>query len=97
MQPFPNASDGKWLVSSGGGSEPHWSRDGKELFYVAGQTLMSVAVTLQPTFSSSTPARLFDAPVQPWYTNDSDRLQVAPDGKRFLPAGTREQDVSPSD
>jgi Tol biopolymer transport system component len=84
VQPFPNASDGKWLVSSGGGTEPHWSRDGKELFYVAGQTLMSVPLTLQHTFSSGTPVRLFDAPVQPWYTNDSDRWQIAPDGKRFL-------------
>jgi hypothetical protein len=52
--------------------------------------VMSVPVTLQPTFSSGTPARLFDAPVQPWYTNDTDRSQVAPDGTRFLllvPAG----------
>jgi Tol biopolymer transport system component len=84
VQPFPNAADGKWLVSSGGGAEPHWSRDGKELFYFAGQTLMAVSITLQPTFSSGSPTRLFDAPVQPWYTNDSDRSQVAPDGKRFL-------------
>ena len=90
VQPFPNAADGKWLVSNGGGSEPHWSRDGKELFYIAGQTVMSVPVTLTPTFSSGTPVRLFDAPVQQWYTNDTDRSQVAPDGKRFLllvPAG----------
>jgi hypothetical protein len=28
--------------------------------------------------------RLFEAPVQPWYTNDSDRTQVSADGKRFL-------------
>jgi Tol biopolymer transport system component len=91
VQPFPNASDGKWLVSNGGGAEPHWSRDGTELFYIAGQTMMAVPVTLRPTFSSATPARLFDAQVQPWYTNDSDRSQVAPDGKRFLlivPSGT---------
>ena len=93
VQPFPNASEGKWLVSNGGGAEPHWSRDGKELFYIAGQTVMAVPVTLQPAFSSGTPTRLFDAPVQPWYTNDSDRSQVAPDGKRFLllvPAGKTE-------
>ena len=90
VQPFPNASDGKWLISSGGGAEPHWSRDGKELFYIAGHTLMAVPVRLQPTFSNGSPARLFDAPVQPWYINDSDRSQVAPDGQRFLllvPAG----------
>ena len=34
--------------------------------------------------ASGSPMRLFDAPVQPWYVNDTDRWQVAPDGQRFL-------------
>ena len=84
VQPFPDASKGKWMISSGGGTEPRWSRDGKELFYLAGQTLMSVPVTLSPTFSMGTPVKLFDTPVQAGYTNESDIWQVAPDGKRFL-------------
>ena len=54
------------------------SRDGKEMFFIAGQTVMAVPVTLEPTFSSGTPRRLFDAAVQPWYVNNSDRSQVAP-------------------
>jgi Tol biopolymer transport system component len=84
VQPFPNAGDGKWQVSTGGGVEPRWSRDGKELFYFSGQTLMAVPVTLQPTFATGTPVALFDAPIQPGYTSDSHRWQVASDGKRFL-------------
>jgi eukaryotic-like serine/threonine-protein kinase len=84
VQPFPNAADGKWLVSNGGGVEPRWSRDGKELFYFSGQTLMAVPITLQPTFSTGTPVALFDAPIQPGYTSDSHRWQIAPDGTRFL-------------
>jgi len=84
VQPFPDASQGKWMVSSGGGTEPRWSRDGKELFYLAGQALMSVPVTLTPTFAMGTPVKLFDVPVQSGYTNESDIWQVAPDGKRFL-------------
>jgi eukaryotic-like serine/threonine-protein kinase len=84
VQPFPNASDGKWMVSGGGGAEPRWSRDGKELFYFAGQTLMAVPVSLLPTFSAGAPVALFDAPIQPAYTSDSHRWQVARDGKRFL-------------
>jgi serine/threonine protein kinase len=84
VQPFPDASTGKWMVSSGGGTEPRWSRDGKELFYLAGQTLMSVPVTLTPTFSLGPPVKLFDTPVQSGYTNESDIWQVSPDGKRFL-------------
>jgi Tol biopolymer transport system component len=84
VQPFPNAADGKWLVSNRGGVEPRWSRDGKELFYFSGQTLMAVSVNLQPTFSNGAPVALFDAPIQPGYTSDSHRWQIAPDGTRFL-------------
>jgi eukaryotic-like serine/threonine-protein kinase len=84
VQPFPNASDGKWMVSNNGGAEPRWSPDGKELHYFAGQTLMAVPVSLRPTFSAGVPAALFDAPVQAGNTNDSHRWLVAPDGKRFL-------------
>jgi eukaryotic-like serine/threonine-protein kinase len=84
VQPFPNPSEGKWMVSTGGGVEPRWSRDGKELFYFSGQTLMAVPVSLRPSFSSGKPVSLFDAAVQPGYTGDSHRWQVAPDGQRFL-------------
>jgi Tol biopolymer transport system component len=84
VQPFPNASEGQWQVSTAGGSEPRWSPDGREIFYFAGQTLMVAPVRLQPTFSSGPPTPLFDAPVQPWYVNDTDRSQVARDGRRFL-------------
>jgi len=93
VQPFPNASEGKWMISNGGGVEPRWSADGKELFYFSGQTLMDVPINLQPTFSNRPPLRLFDAPIQTAFINDSDRWQVAPDGKRFLllvPAGKNE-------
>ena len=84
VQPFPNASEGKWMVSNGGGAEPRWSRDGKELFYFSGQKLMAVPVTLRPTFSAGVPVALFEAPIQSGNTNDSHRWHVAPDGKRFL-------------
>jgi Tol biopolymer transport system component len=96
VQPFPNASDGKWMVSSGGGVEPRWSRDGKELFYFSGQTLMAVPVSLRPTFSNGAPAALFDAPVQAGYTSDSHRWQVAPDGKRFLLLVNAGKDQAPA-
>ena len=34
---------GKWQVSSAGGSLPHWSRDGKELFYLSHNYSLLVA------------------------------------------------------
>ncbi len=95
VQPFPNASDGKWLVSSGGGAEPRWSRDGKELFYFSGQTLMVVPISMRPTFSSGSPAALFAAPVQAGYTSDSHRWQLAPDSKRFLLLANAGTDQAP--
>jgi Tol biopolymer transport system component/tRNA A-37 threonylcarbamoyl transferase component Bud32 len=33
LRPFPRANENKWLVSTSGGMNPLWSRDGKELFY----------------------------------------------------------------
>jgi Tol biopolymer transport system component len=88
VQPFPNASDGKWMVSRGGGVEPRWSRDGKELLYFSGQTLMAAQVRLEPTFSSGTPTALFEAPIVTGYTADSHRWQLAPDGQRVLVLAT---------
>jgi Tol biopolymer transport system component len=95
VQPFPNASEGKWMVSRGGGVEPRWSRDGRELFYFAGQTLMAVPIRLRPTFSIGAPAALFDAPIQAGYTHDSHRWQAAPDGRRFLLLTTPGQEQAP--
>jgi Tol biopolymer transport system component len=34
VRPFPGPG-GKWQVSTAGGAQPRWRRDGKELFYVA--------------------------------------------------------------
>ena len=45
VQPFPDPSSGKWLISTGGGSAPRWRRDGRELFYVdKDRRLVSVPV-----------------------------------------------------
>ena len=43
VQSFP-PSGGKWQISTFGGSEPQWRRDGKELFYMDGNKLMAVDV-----------------------------------------------------
>jgi serine/threonine protein kinase len=84
VQPFPNAADGKWPISAGGGVEPRWSKDGSELFYFSGNKLMAVNVRTAPTFNAGIPHELFEAPVQPVYTNDGHRWQVTPDGTFLL-------------
>ena len=83
-------------MSTNGGTWPRWSRDGKELFYFSSQTLMAVPVSLRPTFSNGAPVALFEAPVLAGYSNDSDRWQVAPDGRRFLLLTSAGQDQAPT-
>lgn len=58
VQAFPGPG-GKWQISSDGGSEPVWSRDGRELFFRSGEKMMVVQTTTQPSFSASSPQLLF--------------------------------------
>ncbi len=82
---FPGA-EGKWQVSRGGGSEPRWLADGKEIFYIAPSgMLMGVPVNGAGIFTTGTPAPLFQirgrAPIS---STDVFTYDVAKDGKRFL-------------
>jgi len=82
---FPGAA-GKWQVSRGGGSEPRWRADGKEIFYIApGGILTAAAVTMEGTVAIGTPSPLFQmhgrAPIS---STDIFTYDVAKDGKRFL-------------
>jgi Tol biopolymer transport system component len=83
---FPDAAR-KVRVSSEGGAQPRWSRDGKELFYVRTGQLLSSAVTVKGneiSFGDSRP--LFRIPLFTTIDPGFDiitRYDVAPDG-RFL-------------
>jgi eukaryotic-like serine/threonine-protein kinase len=82
---FPDAV-GKWQVSRGGGSEPRWRGDSKEIFYV-GPTgvLMAVPVDTKGTFSTGPPAPLFQTYRRtPLASTDLFTYDVSNDGKRFL-------------
>jgi dipeptidyl aminopeptidase/acylaminoacyl peptidase len=57
---FPSA-ERNWQVSPDGGSLPHWSPDGGEIFYVDGEgNLMVVGISLGEVPTISAPKRLFD-------------------------------------
>ncbi len=82
---FPGAA-GKWQVSRGGGGEPRWRADGKEIFYMAPSgMLMAVSVSTDNGFSTGVPVPLFQirgrAPIS---STDAFTYDVAKDGKRFL-------------
>ncbi len=59
VQPFPEGGR-KVTVSSNGGTQVRWSRDGKELFYVERQTLLAVSVSSGSSFSVGSATRLFE-------------------------------------
>jgi Tol biopolymer transport system component len=64
VQPFPNLTGQKWIVSRGGGSRPAWSRDEQQIFFIspAGE-MMSVAVQRSgSTLATATPVTLFHGP-----------------------------------
>ncbi|HYM10119.1 MAG TPA: protein kinase [Bryobacterales bacterium] len=58
VQPFPGPGP-KWLVSTDGGTDPVWSKDGRELFYRQGDQMMAVSAAPKAEFSASRPRRLF--------------------------------------
>ena len=64
VRPFPQGG-ARWQVSSGAGQQPRWRRDGKEIFYVEGDTMIAVSVSTGPGFSVGKAARLFQNPNLP--------------------------------
>jgi len=81
VQPFPGPG-AKWLVSTDGGTDPVWSRDGGELFYRRGDQLMAVAVSRGAEFSAGPPRRLFELRFD--VNNDGPGYDVSPDGTWFV-------------
>jgi Tol biopolymer transport system component/predicted Ser/Thr protein kinase len=59
VQPFKEKGE-RVQISSAGGFEPRWSRDGTELFFIdLYQTLNSVPVVFSPTFRPGNPSKMF--------------------------------------
>jgi serine/threonine-protein kinase len=82
VTPFPSAAT-KHVVSHDGGSEPRWSRDGRELFFRGPAALMSATVAPGPVFVAGTPRPLF--PLAGFRSaRNRQQYDVAPDGQRFL-------------
>ncbi len=74
---------GHWQVSSTGGEEPHWSKDGRELYFRAGNRMMVTSIDRGAAFHAGTPRLLFEGV----YNLRSDSLRsydVDPVTGRFL-------------
>jgi serine/threonine-protein kinase len=88
VRPYPGAYGGsRWPISSGGGKQPLWSRDGRELFYRDFDGAMwAASVTLTPTFAPGRAIKLFASAN---YFGSGSALSgrtydISLDGSRFL-------------
>ena len=85
VQPYPGPG-GKWQISTEGGTEPVWNRNGRELFFRSGNKMMAVEVATQPElFRGQTQDALRGTVLS---DHDWPRLPLPmmcpPDGQRFL-------------
>jgi serine/threonine-protein kinase len=107
VRPFPDVSSGRWQVSTGGGTRPLWSRNGRELFYMAtsGTTdaaIMSVSLG-QGGFKPGAVTKLFEGRYSfsnlAGTTGAGRTYDASADGQRFLmikdSAGSENVSASP--
>jgi serine/threonine-protein kinase len=84
VRPFPNAESGRWLLSSGGGTEPLWAHSGAELFYRNGEhELIAVQVRADSSFAWDHQEVLFSAEDFLART-EHPMYDVSPDDRRFV-------------
>jgi serine/threonine protein kinase/Tol biopolymer transport system component len=82
LRPFPGP-DRHWQVSTQGGTQPVWSRNGKEIFYRVGNKMMVVDVAAGVDITLSQPRMLFEQRYV--FQNISlANYDVSPDGQRFV-------------
>ena len=84
VQRYPELGE-KVTISTGGGNEPLWSSDGRELFYrnLAGDRMMVVAVSTEPTLRVSRPEVLFEGRYRQG-PGGSLNYDVSSDSQRFV-------------
>lgn len=76
VAPYPGPGP-KSQVSVDGGAVARWSKNGRELFFRAGNKFMVVDVQTSPTFRAGTPKAMFEG-------NYASSYEVSADGKQFL-------------
>ena len=82
VQPFPGPG-GRVQASANGGTEPVWSRDGRQLFYRANGRLMAADVRTRPGFSVVARDSMFTDKYV-FATNPHPNYDVLPDGSHFV-------------
>jgi serine/threonine-protein kinase len=88
VRPYPDVDTGRFTISTAGGTQPLWSRDGTELFYIdTDGNIVGVRVGTGRTWSASPGLRLSLAAntyFRPSGNTAGRTYDVSVDGKRFL-------------
>jgi hypothetical protein len=74
------------MISRGGGVQPRWNRNGRELFYISPDSeMIAVAVETQPVFTAGSPHPLFQTEmVDTGIRTGPISWDVMPDRNRFV-------------
>jgi len=87
VAPFPNFAESKWQITTDGGIEPAWGRDGNELIYLIVRgtdvSVMAVDIETDPTISWGNSRTLFEGNYH-FFGPGFPAYAVSPDGERFL-------------
>jgi hypothetical protein len=88
-----SAGGGKWQISTSGGSLPIWSRDGRELFFIAAdQKMTAVEIKTGPKFDPGPPKALFETriggSIDSWF-------DVGKDGRFLIPIRSAQASSEP--
>jgi serine/threonine protein kinase len=95
VQPFP-ITGAEWPISINGGTQPRWSPDGKQLFFIA-PDLKMMSAGIKPTGSAievAPPVALFQTRIVNSFSQIKQQYAVAHDG-RFLINTAQESSASP--
>ena len=100
LRSFPTG-DSKWTISTGGGTQPRWRRDSREIYYVAQDArMMAVSLTVSTdgkTVERSAPVALFPTRLASGagFAPGEQQYAVAPDGRFLLNTVVDEASASP--
>ena len=96
LRPY-SRSGGRMQVSTEGGTEPRWARNGRELFFRSGNKMMVVEILTEPSLKATAPQLLFEGS----YMRNGARpgfpeYDVTADGQRFVMVQLMEPESAPT-
>jgi Tol biopolymer transport system component len=84
LSPTLTVGGGPWRVSSGGGRDPRWRADGREIYYAGPRSYMAVEVSSESGFTARPPVAVLGERVTTSAMLRSGFVDVSRDGREFL-------------